>query len=75
MTREDMQEQADQHVLQVNEAEELEPGPLAPPGEPSIPYNRTTPASNLLDWLGPEELLWGHLDAEVARHINRFPLR
>lgn len=77
LTREDILEHEDQqvlHKLEVQQDMDAEAGPIVPPGEPSIPYNHTTSAANLLEWPGTRKMV-SYLDEDVQKYLSQFPLR
>ena len=59
----------------MEEEKEVDPGPLVPPGVPSIPPNHTTLAAFLLQWPAIQALVGDILDEENVKYINEFPIR
>jgi hypothetical protein len=57
------------------EEKEVEPGPIVPPGVPSIPHNHTTLAAFLLKWPPISVLVRGILEAENVKYVDEFPIR
>ncbi|AEO62243.1 uncharacterized protein THITE_40970 [Thermothielavioides terrestris NRRL 8126] len=59
----------------MEEEKEVEPGPVVPPGVPSIPPNHTTLAAFLLKWRPIAVLVRDILEAENVKYVGEFPIR
>ncbi|KAI1128851.1 hypothetical protein F5Y10DRAFT_166593 [Nemania abortiva] len=66
-----------QEMLRQGEHDDIEaqPGPMVPPGKPTMPPNHTTLASLLLKWPSIHNLLHNILEAEGIHHVDEYPIR
>ncbi|KAI0156953.1 hypothetical protein GGR57DRAFT_75332 [Xylariaceae sp. FL1272] len=54
---------------------ENQPGPVPPPGKPTMPQNHTTLASLLLKWPSISTMLHQILQIERIYHVEEYPIR
>ncbi|KAJ8124383.1 hypothetical protein O1611_g9257 [Lasiodiplodia mahajangana] len=66
-----------QEMLRQGECDDIEaqPGPIVPPGKPTMPPNHTTLASLLLKWPSIHNMLHHILSAEGVDHVDEYPIR
>ncbi|KAI8629930.1 hypothetical protein F5Y19DRAFT_63937 [Xylariaceae sp. FL1651] len=54
---------------------EAQPGPVVPPGRPTMPPNHTTLASLLLKWPSIYKMVRHILEAEHIHYVEEYPIR
>ncbi|KAI0877478.1 hypothetical protein GGS24DRAFT_120171 [Hypoxylon argillaceum] len=66
-----------QEIVRQGECDDIEaqPGPMVPPGKPTMPPNHTTLASLLLKWPSIHNMLHRILEVERIRHVDEYPIR